>query len=115
MRIAAIQMTSTPDRRANLAQAHDLMAMAIDREAELVAFPENFSLFTDDHKEFLKGAETLRGSTVATLQEWAAENDIWILGGSLPLKIPGDAKRVTNTSLLISPEGTIKARYDKIH
>lgn len=108
-------MTSTPDKRANLAQAYELLMQALDRGSELIAFPENFSLFTDDRREFLDGAETLRGQTVETLQEWAAEYDVWILGGSIPLKVPGDQKRVTNTSLLISPEGNIKARYDKIH
>jgi len=115
MRVAAIQMTSTPDKRANLAEAHRLLIDALNRDAELVAFPENFSILTDDGAQYLKEAETLRGMTVETLQEWAAEYDIWIMGGSIPLKSKTHPKKVTNTSLLISPEGAIKARYDKIH
>jgi predicted amidohydrolase len=114
MRIAAVQMTSTPDKAQNLANAHELLIQAIDRGAEFVAFPENFNLITDDRKQFVDEAETLKGLTVETLQEWAAENDIWILGGSLALKSkkPG---RLTNTSLLISSDGEIVSRYDKIH
>jgi predicted amidohydrolase len=114
MRVAAIQMTSTPDKSQNLAMAHDLMAEACDRGAQLVAFPENFSLLTDNSRQFVEEAETLKGLTVETIQEWAAEQDIWILGGSIALKTkkPG---RLTNTSLLISPDGEIAARYDKIH
>jgi predicted amidohydrolase len=116
MRVAAIQMTSTPDKTRNLAVAHDLLIEAKDdKGAELVAFPENFSLLTDSKAELLKEAETLKGVTVETLQEWAAEYDVWILAGSLPMKVPGDPRRITNTSLLLSPEGEIRARYDKIH
>ena len=114
MRVAAIQMTSTPDKAHNLGEAHRLLREACDRGAELVAFPEYFSLLTDDKKAYLAEAETLRGMTVETLQEWAAEYDVWILGGSIPLKAPG-SKKLTNTSLLITSEGQIQARYDKIH
>lgn len=114
MRIAAIQMTSTPDKSHNLGEAYRLFHEALDRGAELVAFPENFALLTDDKAQLVAEAETLKGPTVETLQEWAAENDVWILGGSVQLKTrkPG---RLTNTSLLISNDGDIAARYDKIH
>jgi predicted amidohydrolase len=107
-------MTSTPNKSQNLADAHDLLIAARDRGAEFVAFPENFSLLTDDSKQLLEEAETLRDVTVESLREWAAEQDIWILGGSISLKTKTPGK-LTNTSLLISPEGEIVARYDKIH
>ncbi len=113
MRVAAIQMNSTPNQAGNFQQAHDLLIQAIDKGCEFVAFPENFSVFAPETRATLAAAETLKGMTVRTLQEWAAENSIWILGGSLPIK--STAKRVTNTSLLISPDGDITARYDKIH
>jgi predicted amidohydrolase len=114
MRVAAIQMTSTSDKHQNLSEAHRLLLEARDRGAEVIAFPENFSILTDDPKEFLDAAETLKGLTVETLQEWAAEYDLWILGGSIPLKTKTPGK-LTNTSLLISADGEITARYDKIH
>lgn len=107
-------MTSTPDKSRNLAAAHDLMLEARDRGAELVALPENFALLTDDSRQFLEEAETLKGITVESLREWAAEQDLWILGGSVALKTKTPGK-LTNTSLLISPDGDIVARYDKIH
>lgn len=115
MRVAAVQMTSTPDKGANLSEAHRLLMEALDKRAEFVAFPENFTLLTNDRKQLYREAETTQGLTTQTLQEWAAEYDVWILAGSLPIRAAGDAKRVMNTSLLISPEGSIKARYDKIH
>lgn len=115
MRVAAVQMTSGPNRSQNLAHAHDLLLAAIARQAELIAFPENFSLMSDDPKQVLASAETIKGTLVETLQEWAAEYDVWIVGGSIPLRVPGDSKRVTNTMLVVSPEGKIEARYDKLH
>src|SRR5690606_5499034 len=39
--------------------------------------------------------------------------DIWLLAGSLPLKTK--TSRVTNTSILFSPEGDVHVRYDKMH
>src|SRR4051812_31168216 len=106
MRIAAVQMTSTPDKRENLRMAHDLLAAAVEKDSDLVAFPENFSLLTDDREQFLGEAETMQGPTVAGLCEWAAEQDVWILGGSVPIKsAKGGGGKVTNTSLLINPEG----------
>jgi predicted amidohydrolase len=90
------------------------MAAAKDRGAELVAFPENFALLTGDSRQLVDGAETLKGVIVESLREWAAEQDLWILGGSVALKSKRPGK-LTNTSLLISPDGEIAARYDKIH
>src|SRR4051812_37383685 len=98
MRVAALQMTSTPDKSRNLAAAHDLLLEAKDRGAELIALPENFSLLTDDPKQLLEEAEPLKGVTVESLREWAAEQDVWILGGSVTLKSKTPGK-LTNTSL----------------
>src|SRR4051812_45890202 len=117
MRIAAVQMSSTSDKSANLSEAYRYLCEAVDRGTDLVAFPENFSYFgssSEKNESFLDEAETLKGMTVETLQEWAAEFDIWILGGSIPLKTKKDPNRVTNTSVLISSKGDIAARYDKI-
>jgi len=115
MRIAAIQMTATSDKSRNLSEAYHLLQEAIERGSDLIAFPENFSILTNNNEDYLNQAETLRGLTVETLREWAAEFDVWILGGSIPLKSRTNPKRVTNSSLLISDKGDIKARYDKIH
>lgn len=119
LRVAAVQMTSTPDKRANLARARDFIDQALERRADMIAFPENFSLMPATARELVEGAESLRGPTVETLQEWAAENDLWILAGSVPLKGKAEkgkkVAKTTNTSLLISADGDIVARYDKMH
>ncbi len=114
MRIAAIQMTSTPDKSHNLAEAHRLLREALEKKPEIVAFPENSLLFCDKADDWRAGAETLTGVMASTLQEWAADYGVHIVGGSIPLKVSGK-KKITNTSLVIDPQGEIVARYDKIH
>jgi predicted amidohydrolase len=115
LRAAALQMNSGDDLSLNLEQAHELLLQAVDRKADLVAFPENFAIMTEDSKKWLAAAETpTRGLVVETLSEWAIEYGIWILGGTHPLKVPG-GKKATNSTLVFSPEGELAARYDKIH
>lgn len=112
-RVAAIQMNSTPDVEANIRQAKDLLDQALARDPNLIAFPENMFLCAEDGNDTRSKAETLDGLMVETLREWSAENDVWILAGSLPIRAKGG--KITNTSLLFNPEGEIEARYDKIH
>lgn len=112
-RVAAIQMNSTPDVEANIRQAHELLQEALKRDPNIVAFPENMFLCAEDGNDTRTKAETLDGLMVETLREWSAENDIWILAGSLPIRAKGG--KITNTSLLFNPEGEIDDRYDKIH
>lgn len=109
-------MNSTSDKAQNLSQAFGLLVQAVDQGCELIAYPETFNLLTDSGREMHEGAETLKGPTVESLREWAIEHEIWIHSGSLLLK-SGQKKssRLTNTSLLINPDGEIVARYDKIH
>lgn len=115
MRVAALQMNSTPDKARNMSQAFDLLHQAIDKRAELICFPETFTLVSENREQLLEGAESLRGQSVQTLQEWAIEFGVFIAAGSLVIKTRKDAEKVTNTSLMISPDGEIISRYDKIH
>lgn len=112
-RVAAIQMNSTPDVDQNIAQAKALLDEALRHDPNIVAFPENMLLFSDEAKDYVANAQTPRGQLIQILQEWAAEADVWLLAGSLPMK--GNAEKVYNTSILFSPEGDLYARYDKIH
>ncbi len=112
-RIAAIQMNSTPNVASNVGQAHELLMEALRADPNIVAFPENMLLFSEHSDDYRKHAQKNRGDLMETLQEWAAEADIWLLAGSLPMRTKGS--KVTNTSILFSPEGDIYARYDKIH
>lgn len=113
MRVAAVQMTSTPDPTHNLDQAHAFLIDAVSQGAEFVAFPENVFLLTSNSKDTIRIAKEQNSVWKETLSEWAIEHDVWILGGSIP--VPAPKGKLTNTSFLFSPEGKAVARYDKIH
>jgi predicted amidohydrolase len=113
---AVVQMTSGADVGRNLARAGELVARAARMGAELVALPENFALMRDDppgtpnpHAE-----DVADGPIARFLRETAARHRIVLAGGTLPERIPGDA-RVHNTSLVIGRDGEVLARYRKIH
>lgn len=112
MRIATIQMRSGRDVDTNLRRAKELLREAADGGARLAALPENFS-FLDREGRKLEAVENLdNGPAVEMLREAARQLNMIIVGGSVPLAA-GD--KVTNTCLVFGPDGTIKARYDKIH
>jgi predicted amidohydrolase len=59
-------------------------------------------------------AETIPGPTSRLMEALACELKIYLLAGSILEAIPGDA-RAHNTSLLFDPQGSVVARYRKIH
>lgn len=113
MRVAAVQLNSTPDPTRNLAKARELFDEAVQTGADLVAFPEFFLLLSDSSKDYKTHTRQSLAMWVETLQEWAAESGVWMLAGSLPF--PATPPKVFNRSLLIDADGKIRASYDKIH
>ena len=53
--------------------------------------------------------------TLAALRAEAHKLGVWVLVGSLALKTTDPDGRFANRSFLIAPDGTIAARYDKLH
>ena len=45
---AALQMTSVPNLDKNLAEAEDLIDLAVRRGAELITLPENYSILGEE-------------------------------------------------------------------
>lgn len=116
MKIAAVQMVSTPRVDENLQRARALIAEAAAAGCELVALPEYFCLMGLRDGDKLAAAEREgAGPIQSTLAAAAREHGIWLLGGTLPLAIDGDAEHVLNTTLAYDPQGQRAARYDKIH
>jgi nitrilase len=116
MKVAAVQMVSTPRIDDNLARAADLVAQAAQQGAELVVLPEYFCLMGLQDRDKLAVAETFgQGPVQAALAGLARRHGLWLIGGTLPLTIDGDIEHATNTSLVFGPDGALAARYDKIH
>ncbi|MBX3604396.1 MAG: carbon-nitrogen hydrolase family protein [Piscinibacter sp.] len=115
MKIAAIQMVSTPDVERNLEAARRLIAQAAGAGAELVALPEYFCFMGMKDSEKLRVAEAPGdGPIQRMLADTARAHRVWVVGGTLPLVSP-DPQRVLNSCGVYAPDGTQAARYDKIH
>lgn len=123
MKVAALQMVSTPRVDDNLAQARALIAEAARASAELVALPEYFCLMGLHDKDKLHIAEPLADAlhpdpNTAPMQHMLAraarEHGVWLIGGTLPI-LSHEPERVFNTVLVFNPQGERVARYDKIH
>jgi nitrilase len=116
MKIAAIQMVSTPDVGRNLDSAQRLLAEASAAGARIAALPEYFCLMgLRDGDKLAIAEEPGNGPIQHSLARWANELQLWIVGGTLPLRVAARDDRVYNSSLVFSPDGRCAARYDKVH
>jgi predicted amidohydrolase len=114
-RVAAIQMASGPQMEGNLKEARRLIEMAVAGGAKLVALPEYFAFMglRDWEKVAIREAQG-DGPIQQFLSATARELGIWLAGGSVPLKASVPQK-VRNSCLLYDDNGTLVARYDKMH
>lgn len=116
MRAALIQLSSSDDPVANLPVTRDFIARAAAEGAELVLTPEVTNCVSMSRARLV---EVLRheaeDGTLAALRDDAACMGIWVLIGSLALRSDDPDGRFANRSFLISPDGSIAERYDKIH
>jgi predicted amidohydrolase len=118
MKVAAIQMVSSTDVKANCAAGRLLVAEAAAQGAELAVLPEYFCVmgFRDTDKLLLAEAQG-----TGPLQEFlcgcAREFGLWLVGGTIPLATGAatPATRAFNTTLVYGPQGQLVARYDKMH
>lgn len=112
---AAVQMASSPNVSANLMEAQRLVAKAAESGAKLVVLPENFAIMGLRDTDKLAHAEAYgQGPIQEALARMAAQNGVWLVGGTLPIK--GDApNKVRATCIVFNDKGESIARYDKIH
>jgi|UniRef100_A0A7V6A4H9 predicted amidohydrolase len=113
MRVAAVQLNSTPDMARNLAQSRKLMLRAKGLGAELVALPEHFA-YLGPQDVNPPSAQPLHGPLVQEFGALAGELGIFLLLGSFP-EIVAPELPPHNTSVLFGQDGGILAVYRKIH
>ncbi|MDX1252355.1 MAG: carbon-nitrogen hydrolase family protein [Gammaproteobacteria bacterium] len=114
-RVAAIQMASGPNVSANLLEASRLIGLAAASGAGLVVLPENFAIMGAAESDKLKVREQDgQGPIQDFLAHQAVKNNIWLVGGTIPLAAHNPGK-VRAACLLFNPAGQRVARYDKIH
>ncbi len=117
--VAAIQLCATDDLAANLRQVVTQVEAAAAGGARLVVLPECFAFLGQREGDKLAISEDLdarpRGPVMACLGELAVRHAVWIIGGGVAERVPGDARRAYNTAVVVDPRGALMARYRKIH
>ncbi|MBT5906264.1 MAG: carbon-nitrogen hydrolase family protein, partial [Gammaproteobacteria bacterium] len=127
MRVAAIQMVSTPTIEQNLFAAARLISQAAEKGAELIVLPEVFATLEGlsplaEVGEIAHPAIPSLGATPLQdfLASQAAKHALVIVGGTIPLLSREDGSviedgRVRASSLVFNAQGERVARYDKVH
>jgi len=113
-RVGLVQMCSGRTPARNIEAAETLIRKAAAGGASYVQTPEMTNLLERDRERL---PQSLRREAddpgVAQFRTLARELNVWLHIGSLALL--GEGGTPVNRSFLISPDGRITARYDKIH
>jgi omega-amidase len=107
-----IQMLVADDKAENVEKAVSMIARAARMGAELVVLPEMFSC-PYETGNFPVYAEKAGGATWRALSGAAAENGVFLIGGSIPEA--DEAGRVYNTCFSFDRRGGQIGRHRKMH
>jgi len=115
LRAACVQTTSAAEIAPNVAAASAMVRRAHAEGATFVTMPEVVNLCEKRPGGLEKKAhpEATEPALMA-FRELSAELGIWLLAGSLVVKLEDDS-RMANRSFLIDPSGVVVAKYDKVH
>jgi predicted amidohydrolase len=114
MRIAVHQMTSGVRPQENVGAMTEAIGLAAEGGAIMYFAPE-MSVMLNRNRGEARPLITSEAASplLASLCECARENGIWVHLGSMA--VDHESGKLANRSLVIGPEGDIRARYDKIH
>ena len=114
LRVGLLTMCATRDVDENVADASKLIRQAAAEGATYIQTPEFTTLMEMNSAKLFAATKPEENNPVlAHFQSLARELKIWLHIGSMGVLVKPD--KIANRSFLISPEGTIAARYDKIH
>lgn len=112
LRVGLVQMLVEESKEKNLEKAESMTAEAAARGAKLVVLPEMFNC-PYSSQYFPRYAEPEGGYTWQRLSRMARENNVYLVGGSVP-EIDG-ANRIYNTSFVFDDQGKQIGRHRKMH
>ncbi|GAA6209746.1 carbon-nitrogen hydrolase family protein [Cognatishimia sp. WU-CL00825] len=116
MKTALLQICSSDDPTENLKMVRAAIKEAAANGAGYVLTPEvtNCVSGSRTHQKAVLQLET-EDRTLLGIQELAAQLEVWVTIGSLAVKTNDPDGRFANRQFLIDANGSIAARYDKIH
>jgi predicted amidohydrolase len=113
-RAACVQLNAPDDLGAGIAAAEEGIRRARDGGADFIATPENTPIIEMRKAEQIAKARPMDDHpAVPAFCQLAKELEAWLSIGSITVKLAED--RLANRQLLIAPDGTLAATYDKIH
>lgn len=111
IKIALIQMPTVEEVAANLETAREKVKYAAGQGADIVVLPEMFCCLYQS-ASFLKNKEPQGGRIWQALCRMAADNRVYLVGGSLPEQ---DGEKIYNTSFIFAPDGVQIGKHRKVH
>ena len=115
MRVAVHQMTSGVLPATNVSEMVGAIEAAAQGGAAMYFAPEMSIMINRRRDEArLHICEEAQTESIGRIAEAASRNNIWVHVGSLPV-VHGAGPQLANRSIVISANGEIIARYDKIH
>lgn len=111
---ACVQLRSTGDVAENIRQTSAFVREAAAGGARFIATPENTNIMAQDNRAKLAATfDEADDPSLPAFTALAKELNVWLLIGSLHIKVSDN--KTANRSFLLAPDGTVRARYDKIH
>lgn len=114
LKVAAIQVNSRENPVENLANVERRLDEAADMGAQFACLPEFWS-YLGPYSGFDQAAQTIPGAFSERLQEKARQHSMIVHAGSMVERHPELPGKFYNTSVLIDRDGTVVAKYRKIH
>jgi deaminated glutathione amidase len=113
-RAACVQLRSSDDVADNIRQTVLLVREAAAQGASFIATPENTTLMAlDGGAKLAHSFDEAHDPALPVFAGLAKELKVWLLIGSLAIKV--SPTKTANRSFLFAPDGSIQARYSKIH
>ena len=112
--VACIQTNSERDVAPNIEAVSQFVRQAHDQGADFILLPESVNMMEPKGRHVReKIVYEEDDAFLSAFQKLAKELNVWILIGSLLVRISDE--QAANRSLLINGSGDIVTRYDKIH
>lgn len=112
--IACLQLRARASFAEALEETLPLAEEAVQRGAQMLFLPEYCGgLATDGPRVAPPAAPEDAHPYLAEMQRFAVQNNVWINLGSIA--VAGPEGRIINRGIMLTPEGRIAGRYDKIH
>ena len=114
LKVGLVQLRTPATQAAALAQAAPLVREAAAAGARLIATPEGTNILQRDKRALFEAMSPPdRDVAVTGLRALADELGVWLLIGSALVR--RDDGQCANRSMLVRPDGSVAATYDKLH